>query len=96
MYKLHKCACMCSTICKYVHTYKHNSHTHINDHHPLGEGFTGTLREGKEVTVRVRGEDNNWVANRLGNIGITGKEDFYFKYSNNRFIFYFLVPVLLF
>ena len=40
---------------------------------PLGEGFTGTLREGKEVTVRVRGEDTNWIANRLGNIGITGR-----------------------
>ena len=37
-----------------------------------GEGFTGTLREGKEVLVKVQSEDASWVANRLGNIGITG------------------------
>lgn len=37
-----------------------------------GEGFTGTLREGKEVLVKVQSEDSAWVANRLGNIGITG------------------------
>jgi hypothetical protein len=37
-----------------------------------GEGFTGTLREGKEVLVKVQSEDAAWVANRLGNIGITG------------------------
>ena len=37
-----------------------------------GDGFTGTLREGKEVIVQVLSEDAAWVANRLGNIGITG------------------------
>ena len=37
-----------------------------------GEGFTGTLREGKEVLVKVQSEDACWVASRLGNIGITG------------------------
>jgi hypothetical protein len=38
-----------------------------------GDGFTGTLREGKEVIVKVQSEDAAWVANRLGNIGITGE-----------------------
>ena len=41
-------------------------------HLMAGEGFTGTLREGKEVLVKVQSEDAAWVANRLGNIGITG------------------------
>ena len=63
-----------------THLQYNNEHTqtltltqHKRTLRPLGEGFTGTLREGKEVTVRVRGEDTNWIANRLGNIGITGR-----------------------
>ena len=44
-----------------------------------GEGFQGTLREGKEISVRIQALDSSWVAHRLGNVGITGKNSFHFS-----------------